>query len=451
MASKRPSLTLEQIALSEARKAKRLRQEQAPPPSTDSEKGKIVQRQWLKLQDPPNMDGARRIKVFTWNLLAQCLVRRELFPTSDCLKANQREHMLYRELLSQDADILCLQEVDRLEKLVPVLQKAGYSHCYASGPRKKHGCLIAFKKDTYQEVGKRLVNYDDEDIRFEGSELARKGASFRTKNIGHIVALKSTKDDFNLVVATTHLFWHPRYTYERARQAGILKREAVRFREQLGGWPCIISGDFNFAPDDAGYSLAVGDPLLPKQEEDIRISQVVHATIDPTVTSGSPKSAAQDENEEETDPDRSITNARSAKPADGLLSCIELHDLFKDSGPPLKSMYDLGMKKYASSDDSPNIPLKFFGDRVSIAFERHGAHEPQWTSYTHYWKTVLDYIFIIDTPSIQSSVTGILSPHRTEDLNPGLPRQGVCASDHVSLSAEVTFVPQIFSLNNTVE
>jgi len=34
---------------------------------------------------------------------------RELFPTSDCLKAGQREKMLQDELFQPDADILCLQ------------------------------------------------------------------------------------------------------------------------------------------------------------------------------------------------------------------------------------------------------------------------------------------------------------------------------------------------------
>lgn len=37
-------------------------------------------------------------------------IGRELFPTSDCLKAAQREHMIYREIISHNADICCLQE-----------------------------------------------------------------------------------------------------------------------------------------------------------------------------------------------------------------------------------------------------------------------------------------------------------------------------------------------------
>jgi RNA exonuclease NGL2 len=67
MASKRPPLTPEQIALSEARKAKRLKQEQASLPPQDLGKGNILPRPWLKLQDPPNV-GANRVKIFTWNV-----------------------------------------------------------------------------------------------------------------------------------------------------------------------------------------------------------------------------------------------------------------------------------------------------------------------------------------------------------------------------------------------
>lgn len=39
---------------------------------------------------------------------------RELFPTSDCLKAPQRENMIYSEILSHNADICCLQVRDQI-------------------------------------------------------------------------------------------------------------------------------------------------------------------------------------------------------------------------------------------------------------------------------------------------------------------------------------------------
>jgi RNA exonuclease NGL2 len=139
--------------------------------------------------------------------------------------------MLFREILSADADILCLQvrnthmkkravtlaylhsvpqEVDRLEKLIPVLEDANYGHVYAAGPRKKHGCLIGFRKDFLRIRDQFVLHYDDIDVRADGTERSRKGLSFRTKNIANVVALERLEQPSEgYIVATTHLFWHP--------------------------------------------------------------------------------------------------------------------------------------------------------------------------------------------------------------------------------------------------
>lgn len=102
------------------------------------------------------------------------------------------------------------QEVDRLEKLIPVLEEAKYGHVYAAGPRKKHGSLVAFRKDSYKAHEHIVLCYDDIDVRPDGSEASRKGLSFRTKNVANVVALEKVGGlDEGYIVATTHLFWHP--------------------------------------------------------------------------------------------------------------------------------------------------------------------------------------------------------------------------------------------------
>lgn len=50
-----------------------------------------------------------------------------------------------------------------------------------------------------------------------------------------------------------------------------------------------------------------------------------------------------------------------------------------------------------------------------------------------------DYIFILDPVDRQSAVVGLLKPHSTDNLQPGIPRKGVCGSDHVSLCAELVW------------
>jgi len=101
--------------------------------------------------------------------------------------------------------------VDRLEKLSPVLERAGYSSSYATGPGKQHGCLIAYKQDRYSQVGQVIIEYDHQEVRENSSNpAARVGSSRATKNIGFVVALaEAGASEKGVIVATTHLFWHP--------------------------------------------------------------------------------------------------------------------------------------------------------------------------------------------------------------------------------------------------
>ncbi|KAF7306996.1 Endo/exonuclease/phosphatase domain-containing protein [Mycena indigotica] len=434
--SKRFQLTPEQLALSQERKAKKQKLAHTETPPTVDPK-LILPRPWIHLHssEPPkaqHQPSPDRLRVLTWNILAQTLVRRELFPTSDCLKASQRQPMLHAEILAQDAEIICLQEVDTLEKLLPALEPCYTTH-YAAGPGKKHGCLIAFKKDRYDKHVEKLVHYDDEVVRDGETEQARRGSSFKTRNIASLLAVKhKSKPGQGVVVGTSHLFWHPRYTYERARQAGIFLREITKFQSEhdLEDWPCVVAGDFNFSPDDPAYSLLVGDPLSVEQRERLETSRVVHASIDPNVQSAAAPLVKEDE-DQAVDPDRVITNARRAKPSDGLLTDDELVALFSTS-KTFRSAYDEGLRQHRLSSSS--IPT--FGDRTKLDASKKGFYEPEYTSYTVFWKTVLDYIFFLPG-RLPTVVTGILAPHKVEDLGAGLPLKTICGSDHVSLSADL--------------
>ena len=143
----------------------------------------------------------------------------------------------------------------------------------------------------------------------------------------------------------------------------------------------MFNTDFNFAPDDPAYSLLVGEPLLPAQEERLRPSRVVHLSIDPEIMPEIAKPEQGDEAGDEIDPDKIITNARPAKASDGLLTNSELIELFTT---PLRSVYDKGIEIQRESSKD----VTSYGDRVPL-IGRKGANEPEWTSYTHYWKTVL--------------------------------------------------------------
>ncbi len=73
--------------------------------------------------------------------------------------------------------------------------------------------MIAFRKNRFAAVDNRTVFYDDEEVR-DGpteNEKVRKASTRITKNIANITALRhQNHPEDGVIIATTHLFWHPR-------------------------------------------------------------------------------------------------------------------------------------------------------------------------------------------------------------------------------------------------
>jgi RNA exonuclease NGL2 len=121
-----------------------------------------------------------------------------------------------------------IQEVDRFDVLPKSLAPGKYDYAFASGRGKKHGLAILYKQDLFNKHTERIIYYDEEDVRDgrfrderfdEAAHIRwRRGMTRTTRNIGFVVALRNTTDPASgYIVATTHLFWHPAYIYERAR------------------------------------------------------------------------------------------------------------------------------------------------------------------------------------------------------------------------------------------
>jgi RNA exonuclease NGL2 len=129
--------------------------------------------------------------------------------------------------------------------------------------------------------------------------------------------------------------------------------------------------------------------LTPAQEEFLERSRVIHVSVDPSVPLSNPGAATKDDDEggggaETADPDRVITNARKASPADALLSSSELVQLFAVAPRP-RSLYDEGQRLL----EKVSGPVQRCGERMGLPAHQRGAYEPEWTSYTYYWQNVL--------------------------------------------------------------
>ncbi len=67
MVSRSRELSAEQIAIQETRKAKKQKQTHPAPPQVE-DRGRIVERAWLKCSETDDTREAFRVRLLTWNV-----------------------------------------------------------------------------------------------------------------------------------------------------------------------------------------------------------------------------------------------------------------------------------------------------------------------------------------------------------------------------------------------
>jgi nocturnin len=175
----------------------------------------------------------RAITVVSWNVLADAYVRPEYYPYTGrtFLEPVARRRALVERLASLDADVLCLQEIER-----PLFDEATSALCEHDGRfLRKHtrldGCAI-FVRRTLGPVAHHELVYSD--------------------GTGH-VALAAIVS--GLGIATTHLKWQPPETPPDTR----LGRNELR--ELLAAWvrpehAWVVCGDLNADADSPVLATA---------------------------------------------------------------------------------------------------------------------------------------------------------------------------------------------------
>lgn len=222
-------------------------------------------------------------RFISYNLLAQVYIKRSVFEyvkVPQVLKWKMRSQALADELLSFDADVLCLQEVDKFDSFyLPLMSRSGYSSIYVKRPgTKKDGCCIFYRPSRLNLISEAVVNYNDlappptstspedtpvDNTKSDGKEKERfrgdpKDPSFRLKRdcVGVLAAFRRkgvTGPPF--IVACTHLYWDPNWADVKLAQARHFLHSLHAFREKIkkdeeSRIPIIVCGDFNSMPGD---------------------------------------------------------------------------------------------------------------------------------------------------------------------------------------------------------
>lgn len=453
-------LTPEYIAQQRALREKRKQEKRAKGHSNDSketenEKFCFKKREVLLLPtcEFKSEHSGLNLKIMTYNVLAQSLIRRTLFPNSGkALKWHIRSEGLLSEMKYYDADIMCLQELD-FQQYSSFWRKEfsslGYTSVYHKADSKAHGVAIVYRNSIFESKHSSRISFDKERV----NGLAN---STETNNIALIVCLEFTESIHStypelsrngIIVGTTHLFWHPYGTFERTRQAFILMRKFLEFSHTMNvlkandkGWYNLFTGDFNSQPYDLPYLSLTAKPVTFKG----RALNVLGKSIAYCRHRKSLESHNTEDNEDmESDydsegpvPESYILTDEDRK----AVSCLEkVHDEL-----PMRaiSMYSVGYRfVHPENSGVDNV-----------------RNEPLFSNWANSWRGLLDYIFIltkwdrhidyshrIDTISEiehQQNIRlcGLLRLPSLNEMGPepsGQPRLGQFPSDHICLLAEI--------------
>ncbi|CAF3405917.1 unnamed protein product [Rotaria sp. Silwood1] len=185
-----------------------------------------------------------------YNILSQALLEDNRFLYVNCLRNNlkwyRRKDRLFRELLRQDADILCLQEMENYHyenDFRPTFMQHGYDSIYLKRTGdKSDGCCIFYKMNRLRLIESKTVPFYQKDIRILDRDNCGLIALFQP------IAPNVSSDDI-FCVATTHLLFSPKRGDIKLAQIQYflaeIDRLAIKDPYTNSYYPIILCGDFN--------------------------------------------------------------------------------------------------------------------------------------------------------------------------------------------------------------
>ncbi|KAH8243483.1 hypothetical protein KR032_007773 [Drosophila birchii] len=229
---------------------------------------------------PVEGESSQNIRLLQWNILSQSeyQLKINIMPDTNCLLFQialgqhndgfvrcpeealtweHRKYLIVQEILQNQPDVICLQEVDHFKFLQTVLGTQNYAGIFFPKPDSPclyieqnngpDGCAIFYKRDKLQ-----LQGYDTRILevwRVQSNQVA----------IAARLRLRSSGREF--CVCTTHL---------KARHGALLAklrneqgRDLIRFVKQFAGeTPLLLCGDFNAEPVEPIYATILGCDLL---------------------------------------------------------------------------------------------------------------------------------------------------------------------------------------------
>ncbi|KAJ3726915.1 Endonuclease/exonuclease/phosphatase [Lentinula raphanica] len=269
-------------------------------------------RSWIPLISPAEQEAlppsTETIKVVCYNILCQraATVRLYGYTPSWALAWDYRRELIREELLSHDADFICLQEVDVTsyeDFFLKHLSDAGYDSVYWPKSRAKtmsnenerryvDGLATFFRADKYQLIEKHLVEFSA--VAMQREDFKKTEDMFNRvlgkDHIATVCAFENRETGSRVLVANVHILWDPKFCDVKLVHVALMVEEVEKVAKRFVKlpprlWPetngNVVDGFDGTA--DSSFSSS-SDPSSPPPTS----SSLPSSSLPPSSSSSSP-------------------------------------------------------------------------------------------------------------------------------------------------------------------
>ncbi|KAG9337072.1 hypothetical protein JZ751_029840 [Albula glossodonta] len=228
------------------------------------------------------------VRVVSYNILADVYAQTELSKTvlypycaPYALELDYRQNLIKKELSGYNADIVCLQEVDKgvfTDSLSPALDAFDMDGVFKIKDKQHEGLATYFRRSKFKLVSQHDIMLSEallsDPLHSELLDKISANPNLKEKvvqrsTILQVTVLESlTVPSKKLCVANTHLYWHPKGGNVRLVQMAVALRHLSQVTSEVHpGAPLLFSGDFNSMPSSGVFQL-LSQGSLPEDHPD---------------------------------------------------------------------------------------------------------------------------------------------------------------------------------------
>ncbi|XP_030061228.1 2',5'-phosphodiesterase 12 [Microcaecilia unicolor] len=214
------------------------------------------------------------IRIVSYNILADVYAQTDyskdvLYPycAPYALQIDYRQNLIKKELTGYNADIICLQEVDKTvfsDSLTPALDAFGFEGVFRIKEKQMEGLSTFFRRSKFSLLSQHDITFTEallsdplhKDLLEKLCTCPTMKEKFLQRSSAlQVSVLQSTKDPSRKIcVANTHLYFHPKGANIRLTQIAValshIKHVACDLYLNI---PVVFCGDFNSIPSSGLY------------------------------------------------------------------------------------------------------------------------------------------------------------------------------------------------------